>query len=304
MAADLRIGTRASALALWQANWVKAELEQRHRGIVVELVTIRTQGDRLFDAPLAEVGGKGIFVSEIELALARGEVDLAVHSLKDMPTVQPDGLVIAAVPTREDPRDALVSRLGLRLADLPAGARVGTSSQRRAAQLLAYRPDLRIAGLRGNLDTRLRRAATEYDAVVLALAGLRRLKAEHHIAEVIPTEVCLPAVGQGALAVEARADDARVCGLVEPLDDPEARATTTAERSLLRHLGGGCVVPIGGLAVREGDELVLSGVVAHPSGHPCLRDTLRGRLDGAEALGKAVAARLLAAGADALLRPV
>jgi len=295
------IGTRASALALWQANWVKEELESLHPGLAVLLQTIHTRGDKLLDAHLARIGGKGLFVTEIELALARGEIDLAVHSLKDLPTEQPAGLTIAAVPPREDARDALVSRHGLRLADLPVGATIGTSSLRRSAQLLAFRPDFIIANLRGNLDTRLRKAATDYDGVVLAVAGLRRLNAVDRVVEVLSTDVCLPAVGQGALAIETRADDDAVRALVAPLEDPDTRAAVTAERALLHRLGGGCHVPVGAYAAVTGNELALAAVVAHASGQPLLRADGRASLQDAASLGEKVAEQLLAKGAAALL---
>ena len=297
----LVVGTRASALALWQTNWVVEKLRRLHPGLVVEIVPIKTEGDRVLDAPLPQLGGKGIFVGEIENALLRGEIDLAVHSLKDLPTEQPAGLAIAAIPEREDARDALVSRLGLPLAQLPRGAAIGTSSLRRSAQLLAARPDLRIGNLRGNLDTRLRKAVTDFDAIAVAVAGLLRLGMAGRIDEVLPVDVCTPAVGQGALAVETRAGDREAIGLVAPLEDPTTRAAVAAERAFLHRLGGGCHVPVGGYAYANGEDLTLLAVVADPSGRLCLRRDLTGPRSDPVSLGERLADLLLAAGAHALL---
>ncbi|MDA8219645.1 MAG: hydroxymethylbilane synthase [Dehalococcoidales bacterium] len=295
------VGTRGSPLALWQANWVKGKLERLHPGLIVNLKTIKTQGDQLLQAPFSEIGGKGLFVNEIELALRNGDVDIAVHSLKDLPTEQPEGLTITAVPPRADPRDAFVSRRQLRLVDLPTGARVGTSSPRRAAQLLAFRGDLQIVSVRGNVETRLRKGMTDLDGVVLALAGLRRLNLADLITEIIPPEVCVPAVGQGALAVEAREDDRRIAGLLGGLDDPEARMAVMAERAFLSRLGGGCQVPIGANGRIAAGTFRLIGVVADPSGRPCLREEVHGAAGGAVELAIGLAERLLAKGAGELL---
>jgi hydroxymethylbilane synthase len=297
---ELRIGTRASALALWQTNWVVEQLRRLQPGIGITIVPIKTLGDRSWAEPLPQLG-KGVFVNEIEQALLAGEIDLAVHSLKDLPTEQPQGLVIAAVPPREDPRDALVSRLGVSLAALPVGAAVGTSSLRRAAQLLAARPDLQVGNLRGNLDTRLRKAVTDFDAIVVAVAGLLRLGMAGRITEILPVEVCTPAVGQGALAIEARQADGPVRALLQPLNDGPTRIAVLAERALLRRLGGGCHVPVGALAQLNGSLLSLRGVIAHPSGTPCLRRALVGESTDPAALGDRLAEELIASGGDRLL---
>ncbi len=250
------------------------------------------------------MGGQGIFVKEIENALLAGSIDLAVHSLKDMPTTPPEGLVLAAILPREDPRDALVSRLGVGLADLPTGARVGTGSLRRQAQVRAFRPDLEIVDLRGNVDTRLRKARTaSYDAVILAVAGLIRLGRADEITEILPPEIMLPAVGQGAICVEARADDAEVVSLLSALDDAASRAATAAERAFLRELGGGCHVPIAAYAEIAGDNLWLRGLVADTEARRVVRGEARGSVRAAEPLGRALAQRLLAQGAATFLEP-
>jgi len=303
MARALRIGTRGSALALWQARWVKAALEERHPGTAVELVTIKTQGDKILDVPLAQVGGKGLFVKEIEEALLDGRVDLAVHSLKDMPSELPPGLHIGAVPRREDPRDVLIARQGTPLAQLSPGARIGTSSLRRAAQLRHARPGVTIVPLRGNLDTRLRKLESEaLDAIVLAAAGIRRLGLEDRITEVLDPTVMLPAVGQGALCLEARQDDTELAALLAPLEDPATRQAVTAERALLQRLEGGCQVPLAGHAVVNGQRLVLTGLVADLPGQPFFRETLEGPVQAAAAIGLALAERLLALGAGEILQ--
>jgi hydroxymethylbilane synthase len=297
----LKVGTRGSALALWQTSWVVEQLRHLRPDLEVEKRTIKTQGDRQLNVPLSVIGGKGVFVTEIEDALLRGEVDLAVHSLKDMPSEQPDGLTIAAVPPREGARDAVVSRLGLRLLALPEGARVGTSSQRRQAQLLALRPDLKVESLRGNLDTRLRKSDSDYEAIILAVAGLHRLGFGERIVEILSPEICTPAVGQGALAIEARADDGPTLALLAQLDDPTTRQAVAAERAFLGEMGGGCAVPLGAYAAPEGDQLTVRAVVAHPSGSPCLRRTVSGPAADAPVLGRRLAELLLADGARALL---
>jgi hydroxymethylbilane synthase len=271
----LTIGGRGSKLALWQANWVKAGLERR--GHVVRIEIIKTAGDRITDVPLAKVGGKGLFTKEIEEALRAGRVDLAVHSLKDLPTELPAGLMLGAVPPREDPRDALVcgaAAQGARdVTSLPAGSLVGTSSLRRSAQLLHFRPDLKIEPLRGNLDTRLRKLDDGgMAAIVVACAGLRRMGWEQRITQLLPPEVVCPAAGQGALGIEVRADDAATRDALAPLDDRAARLETTAERALLERLGGGCQVPIGGSARLQPDgRLCMTAVVASPDGRRLFR---------------------------------
>lgn len=299
---NIVLGTRASALALRQTGLVAASLRAAHSGLRLDTQTVHTGGDRDQETPLDLLGGQGVFVKEIENALLAGEIDLAVHSLKDMPAEQPRGLTIGAVLAREDPREALVSRLGLGLEELPQGARVGTGSLRREAQLRAYRPDLVMLGLRGNVDTRLKKAmTTEYDAIVLALAGLLRLGRAAEVTAIIPPEVILPAVGQGAIAVEVRAGDLEARALVAPLDDPSTRAATEAERSLLRALGGGCHVPIAGHALVRGDGLWLRGLVASPSGERILRGSVLGPPGAAEELGRELAAKLLAQGCGEIL---
>lgn len=299
--AALRIGSRGSQLALWQANHIAALL--REQGHKVELEIIRTTGDKITDVSLAKVGTKGMFTKEIEEALAEGRVDLAVHSLKDLPTEVPPGFQLAAITRREDPRDVLLSQRHHGLSRLPQGARVGTSSLRRQAQLRALRPDLEIHPLRGNVDTRLRKLESgEFDAIILAAAGLRRLGRTEMVREVIPAETMCPAAGQGALGIEIRKGDTAIGQHLLFLDDAAARLATSCERALLRHLGGGCQVPIGAFAEARGERLRLSAVVAHPDGSRVLREAQDGA-DG-EKLATAVAEALLARGAEAILQEV
>jgi hydroxymethylbilane synthase len=299
--AALRIGSRGSQLALWQANHIAALL--RAQGHKVELEIIRTTGDKITDVALAKVGTKGMFTKEIEEALAEGRVDLAVHSLKDLPTEVPPGFELAAITRREDPRDVLLSRSHDGLSHLPQGARVGTSSLRRQAQLKALRPDLEIHPLRGNVDTRLRKLeAGEFDAIILAAAGLRRLGRTELVREIIPAETMCPAAGQGALGIEIRKGDAATRQHLLFLDDAAARLATSCERALLRHLGGGCQVPIGAFAEVRGERIHLTGVVAHPDGSRFLRETQEGATP--QKLGAAVAGALLARGAEAILQDV
>ncbi|MGD1993364.1 MAG: hydroxymethylbilane synthase [Anaerolineae bacterium] len=298
----IRIGTRGSDLALWQTEWVVDRLRALHPAVDFEITEIRTTGDRVRDRPLFQAGTVGLFVKELEAALLDGEVDLAVHSLKDMPSRVTPGLTIAAVPEREDPRDALVSRWGHTVDALPQGARVGTSSRRRAAQLLALRPDLEILDIRGNVDTRLRKAEAEpYDAIVLAVAGLRRLGKGDRITQIIPPEVMLPPAGQGALAVEIRADDKRTQALVAPVDHLETRRAVTAERAFMARLRGGCHVPIGAFAVVDQETLWFRGLVSSVDGQTMLHGGCRGPLARPEDLGAALAEDLLAKGAEELL---
>lgn len=300
----MRLGTRGSALALAQARIVASRLAAAGAG-EVELVTIRTSGDRFTAASLPAIGGAGLFTKEIEEALLDGRIDLAVHSLKDLPTALPPGLALGAVLEREDPADALVAPPGMTLATLPPRARVGTSSPRRRAQLLAARPDLEIVDLRGNVPTRLERQASgELHAVVLARAGLARLGLGTRIAQVLPFDVMLPAPGQGALAVEMRADDGSAAAAASAIDDAEARAATTAERAFLDELGGGCRLPAGALAVCEGDSLWLRACVAHPDGSSLLFDEERGARGAPESIGRRLASRLLARGAASLLAAI
>jgi len=294
----VRIGTRGSALARAQAEWVAARL--REMGHEPELHVLRTTGD-VTARPLDETG-LGIFVAEIEQALRRGDVSLAVHSLKDLPTGEREGLVVAAIPEREDPRDALVTATGATLAQLPAGGRLATGSPRRAGQLCAHRPDLTFVPVRGNVDTRLRKLEEgQFEGLVLACAGLVRLGLAARITERIPLEVSLPAPGQGALAAQVRADDAETRTLVAALDHAPTRAAVTAERECLAHLTGGCIVPVGALGVVEGDRLRLSGVIAHPSGTPLYRAEEEGPAGEAEGVGRALAVRLSEMGGARIL---
>jgi hydroxymethylbilane synthase len=301
----LRIGTRGSALALWQAEWVRSQLTAAHRGLTVELVSIKTQGDKILDVPLAKVGGKGLFVKEIEDALLDGRVDLAVHSMKDMPAELPSGLHVAAMPLREDPRDVLVVREGRGFADLPPGARVGTSSLRRAAQLLHLRADLKIETLRGNLDTRLRKLETQgFHAVVLAAAGMKRMGLSRLITHYLEPELMLPAVGQGALGIETRTQDPPTNELVAGLAHRPTRVTVRAERAFLRRLQGGCQVPIGGYATLERERLVLTGMVADLQGRRVIRRALQGEAWQAEEIGESLAEMVLSAGGAEILAAI
>ncbi len=297
----LRIGSRGSQLALWQANHVRALLELR--GHKVELEIIKTTGDKITNVALSQVGTKGMFTKEIEEALADQRIDLAVHSLKDLPTEIPSGFEIAAIPVREDARDVFCSRQYGSIKDLPNGARVGTSSLRRQAQLKALRPDLGIHPLRGNVDSRLRKLeAGDYAAIILAAAGLNRLGKRQWIRQVLAANLMCPAAGQGALAVEIRKDDLRVSKHVEFLDDKAARMTTSCERALLNKMGGGCQVPIGALAEAMDGRLHLEAVVARPDGTKVLRESGQG--DDPVQLGEAVGEALLRRGGDAILQEV
>ncbi len=299
----LRIGSRGSQLALWQANHISTLL--RVRGHEVEIEIIHTTGDKITDVALAKVGTKGMFTKEIEEALAAGRVDLAVHSLKDLPTELPAGFEIAAITERQDPRDAFCSRRYSRMEELPHGARIGTSSLRRQAQLKAIRPDLEIHPLRGNVDTRLRKLEQgEYDAIILASAGLKRLGKTELIRQIIPADIMCPAAGQGALGIEIREDDAETRKHLEFLDDAASRAATTCERALLNRLGGGCQVPIGAFAEKRDGKLHLDAIVADPDGSRLLRESRDGDLDDPEKLGNDVGDTLLRRGGDEILDAV
>lgn len=302
MSGALLIGSRGSKLALWQANWVQRALQEHGHDARIEV--IKTTGDRITHVLLAKVGTKGLFTKEIDEALIDGHIHLAVHSLKDLPTELPGGLALAAVPRREDPRDALVSRNGARLDELPRGARVGTSSLRRTAQLLNRRPDLRIEPLRGNLDTRLRKLDEgALDAIVLAAAGLKRMGWDARITQLFEPDVMCPAVGQGALAIEARAADSAAAAALVKLDDAVARAETAAERALLAALGGGCQVPIGALArAGSGGRVSLHAVVASPDGRGIVRAS--GESTNPAELSSQIAAELLREGARRILDEV
>jgi hydroxymethylbilane synthase len=300
--ATITIGTRGSQLALWQANWVKDAIGRRHPQLTVELSIIKTKGDKILDVPLAKVGGKGLFVKEIEEALLDGRIDLAVHSMKDMPAKIPTGLCIGAIPEREEPRDVLISRENLPLDRLATGARIGTSSLRRAAQLLHVRPDLVIVPLRGNLDTRLKKLHTEsLDAIVLAAAGVRRLGLADRISQVLDEAVMLPAVGQGALCIETRDQDARIGPVVDTLDDPSTRQIVMGERAFLNRLEGGCQVPIAGHGHIGPDGYTLTGLVCELDGSRQVKSTRSGPESRSETIGLELAEALLAKGAGEIL---
>ena len=305
MRSPLRIATRQSALALWQAEFVKAQLELHHPGITIELVPMTSRGDVLLDVPLAKVGGKGLFVKELEQALLENSADIAVHSMKDVPMEFPEGLGLATICEREDPRDAFVSNQFKCLEDLPLGSTVGTSSLRRQSQLLAARPDLTVAFLRGNVNTRLAKLdAGDYHAIILAAAGLLRLGFSERIASFISSEQSLPAGGQGAVGIECRLADADILELLAPLHHRLTAEQVLAERAVNRHLEGGCQVPIGCFAVHEGDQLWLRGLVAEPNGSEIIRSEIRGPADQAEALGIELAEDLLKRGAKRILQAV
>ncbi len=297
------IGTRSSKLALWQADYVEAKLRERYPELPVVQKRMTTKGDRVLDAPLAKIGGKGLFTKELEQAMLAGEIDLAVHSLKDMPTELPEGLVLAAVTERFDPGDAVVSPRYQTLANLPQGAKVGTSSLRRRAQLLAKRPDLEIVSLRGNVNTRLKKLEEEnFDAIILAVAGLKRLGFHDRITEVLPREICLPAVGQGALAIEARADDEATLSLIAFLDDAATRAAARAERAFLARVEGGCQVPVGVYAEAADEALEMEAVIASIDGERLYRKKKAGSALDAEKIGRALAEELLAMGGKEILQ--
>jgi len=306
MTDTLRIATRKSALALWQAEYIKAELEKHHPGLTVELVPMVSRGDKILDVPLAKVGGKGLFVKELEHALLAGEADIAVHSMKDVPMEFPEGLGLSVICPREDPLDAFVSNRFDSLAELPAGSVVGTSSLRRQCQLLAKRPDLQVKFLRGNVNTRLQKLDDgDYDAIILASAGLIRLRMDDRIREHIAPEFCLPAGGQGAVGVETRSADQAINDLLKPLHCSVTAQQVLAERAMNRRLEGGCQVPIGCFALPDGDgRLWLRGLVGNPDGSVLLEDEVRGSVDDAEKLGLELAERLLQAGAKEILDAV
>jgi hydroxymethylbilane synthase len=294
--ATLTIGTRGSALARWQTEWVQAQLQAAWPEIPCELRLFQTSGDKILDKPLPEIGGKGLFTEELENALRAGEIDIAVHSFKDLPIDNAAGLTVGAIGERADPRDVLISRQYHTLPRLPQGARVGTSSLRRAAQLRAARPDLKILSLRGNVDTRLRKAMQgDYDAIILAAAGVLRLGFRSHISEYLSFAVMLPAPGQGAVAVQCRADDQRVIDLLRPIDHAPTRSAVTAERAFLNGLGGGCSAPVAAYA----QEQQLVGLVASQDGQRVIR--VSGEGDDPVALGNALAHQALAQGAQELL---
>lgn len=298
----LRIGTRGSKLALTQSKWVRKQLESRDPATRVELVQIKTQGDKILDTSLSQIGGKGLFVKEIEEALLRNEVDLAVHSMKDVPGELPEGLLIDVFPEREDPADALVSRGGEPLSELPEGSTVGTGSLRRSAQLLHLRPDLNIVSLRGNVDTRLRKLESgEFQAIVLAAAGLRRLGLAQKITQILPPGEFLPAIGQGSLGLEVRKDDEPVRRHLSFLNHEPTELTVRAERALLKELEGGCQVPIAGHGLLDGDRIILEGMVAELDGSKVIREEETGPKDRPEDVGINLARKLIDLGAGRIL---
>jgi hydroxymethylbilane synthase len=301
----LKIGTRGSALALIQSRWVKAQLEKTHPQLEIQLNIIHTKGDKILDTALSKIGDKGLFTKEIETQLLAGTIDLAVHSLKDMPTRQPDGLTIAAITKREDPADAFVSKNGISFVELPRGAKILSGSLRRRSQLLFRRPDLEVVDVRGNIQTRLRKLDEgDAQAIVMAAAGLKRADLENRITENFDPTDFLPAPGQGALAIETRADDTATADLVSLLEDKASRIITTAERTLLAHLEGGCQIPIGAFAWQENDRLHLKAMVADLDGKQVLYKEANDALHQPEALGVQVAQQLLAAGGKEILADI
>jgi len=302
---EIRIGTRASALALWQAEWVKAELEKKYPGMTVSLTKIKTTGDKILDVPLAQVGGKGLFVKEIEEAMLANEIDIAVHSMKDVPTMFPDGLHLSCITKREDARDALLTRNNMKFKDLPQGATIGTSSLRRQAQLMSVRPDFKIMQLRGNVDTRLRKLKEgQFDAIILAAAGVRRLGLAENVSEYLDPAISLPAIGQGALGIECRVDDRELNDLIAFFNHQDTRTCVTGERALLRRLEGGCQVPIACYGQMVNGKLHLIGLVGSVDGKRIIKETIEGEAGKAEKLGVTLAEKLLSKGADVILREV
>ncbi|MDD1795647.1 hydroxymethylbilane synthase [Enterovibrio makurazakiensis] len=298
----IRIATRKSPLALWQAEYVKAALEATHPGLIVELVPMVTKGDIILDTPLAKVGGKGLFVKELEQAMIEGRADIAVHSMKDVPVEFPEGLGLVTICERDDPRDAFVSNRYESLSDLPQGAIVGTSSLRRQCQVREMRPDLVVNDLRGNVGTRLGKLDNgEYDAIILAAAGLKRLGLHDRIRNEIEPEEILPAVGQGAVGIECRLDDERVRTLLEPLSDANTTYRVLCERAMNNRLQGGCQVPIGSYSEIQGDQIYLRALVGEPDGSEIIRGEVTGPLEKAEELGTGLAEQLLAEGARPIL---
>jgi len=305
MKKSIKIGTRGSKLALWQANWVKSAITSINPSLSVDLIIIKTKGDKILDVPLAKVGGKGLFVKEIEEALLSRRIDIAVHSMKDMPAEIPDGLCIGAIPKRENPKDVLISNNGLLFSELKSGSRVGTSSLRRSAQLRHARPDLVILPLRGNLDTRLKKLETEnMDAIILAAAGVKRLNFESRITEYFDENVMLPAVGQGALCIEIRENDKEIEPIVAALDHQKTRSAVMGERAFSNRLEGGCQVPIAALGKIEKNIFTMSGLVADIDGKILIKKTLSGPVEQSETIGVELADSLLSMGAKKILENI
>lgn len=304
MRKKITIGTRSSKLALWQAEYIADCLRKQYPDLEVELMHITTKGDKILDVPLAKIGGKGLFTKELEIAMLEGSIDLAVHSLKDMPTTLPQGLVLTAITKRFDCGDALVSPVYKTLENLPKGAKVGTSSLRRKAQILHARPDLNICNLRGNVNTRLRKLEEEhFDAIVLAVAGLKRLDFGDRITQIIPPQICLPAVGQGALAIETRADNTEIRQMLAFLHDDKTTDATTAERAFLASVEGGCQVPVGVYAqVDDNDNLNIEAVIGSIDGKTLIRDNLIGKREDAQLLGQKLAKIILEKGGLAIMQ--
>jgi len=303
MSQIIRIATRKSPLAMWQAEEVARQLKQHHAGIQVEFVKMTTKGDRILDAPLAKVGGKGLFVKELEQGMLDGDADIAVHSMKDVPMAFPAGLHLPVIMQREDPRDAFVSNHYKSLDDLPANARIGTSSLRRQLQIKANMPDAQMLDLRGNVNSRLQKLDNgDYDAIILASAGLIRLGFADRISSFIEPEQSLPAIGQGAVGIECRENDDTIMNLLAPLNHADTHTRLSAERAMNNRLNGGCQVPIAGYSILEGDEIYLRGLVGRPDGSEVVRDEIRGPAGQAEALGVELAERLLKQGAQVILQ--
>ncbi|MCL2766382.1 MAG: hydroxymethylbilane synthase [Peptococcaceae bacterium] len=302
MPKEIIIGTRDSKLAMWQAHWVKYCLENQIMDYIYTIKPIKTTGDKRLETPLAQIGDKGLFTKELEIALQNGEIHMAVHSMKDLPTSLPEGLLLGAVCRREMPNDVLISRQGLRLKDLPAGAVIGTGSLRRRAQLAYLRPDIHVADIRGNLNTRLNKLEDGlYDAVMLAWAGMKRLGLVNQITEIIQPNVCMPAVGQGALGIEIPAGNELLANIADKMDHPETRCAVDAERAFLRRLEGGCRVPLGALGTASMGRLLLEGVVAGLDGNKLLRTSVTGKMNEAVAVGELLAENMIKMGAVKLL---
>jgi hydroxymethylbilane synthase len=305
MGQKVRIGTRGSKLALWQANWVKERIEQQSSRMEVEIVKIKTTGDKILDVALAKVGGKGLFVKEIEEALLDQGIDVAVHSMKDVPTKLADSLHIAAITEREDPRDVLISNRWRNFNELPPGSRIGTSSLRRQAQILHVRPDLKMMILRGNLDTRLRKLREEgLDAIIVAASGVIRLGEQQQITQYLEPDFCLPATGQGTLALECRKEDPEINGMLRPLNASEVSLAVRAERAFLERLGGGCQVPIAAYGEIDNGTLLLKGLIASVDGKRLVSDKISGDSNNPEAMGRELAERLLGSGGQTILREI
>jgi hydroxymethylbilane synthase len=304
MRPSLRIGTRGSGLALWQARHVERLLSEHHPEINTEIIVIKTTGDKNLESPLSEIGGKGVFVKEIEEALLDERIDIAVHSLKDVPAVLPEGLVLEAYLKRHDARDAVIAYSGLKLWDLPDGSRVGTGSLRRASQILHHYPGLKIEPIRGNVDTRVRklREGEQYDAIVLALAGLERMGLEAHVTEILSEDQVLPAPGQGIVAVESRGSDRDTNDVLKSINHSETAVQARAERAFLKRLSGDCNVPLGCLAETDGNSIYITGVLAQPDGSVLLKESISGVVGNAETLGENLAEGILQRGGRKLLK--